>query len=78
MTQYHDTNDYLTFIIRQTNFSVLKKQAINVTAISYNGSVGNNVVTFVTKSFKLQTIGYTGDLAAIRCQKYCNKRDDKF
>ena len=46
--------------------------------ISYNGSVGNNVVTFVTKSFKLQTIGYTGDLAVIRCQKYWNKRNDKF
>ena len=42
----------------------------NTTAISYDGSVSNNVITFVTKCFELQTIGYTGDLAVIRCQKY--------
>ena len=43
-------------------FLCVKKKTINATAISYNGSVGNNVITFVTKSFELQGIGYTGDL----------------
>ena len=42
--------------------SLFKKIHFKCNCNSYNGSVGNNVITFVTKSFELQGIGYTGDL----------------
>ena len=37
-------------------FLCVTKETINATAISYNGDVGNNVITFVTKSFNYRQL----------------------